>query len=642
MVTVYLAAEEKLSVGSTAESIDKKILELSQTITDRLDELNFELNNVDTYFKNYLSEEVFSKQYEQVYDDIDRIDLLYKQSQKWLTYLKKNITWDLDSKTDQMISLDLDYPQSILFDISRRFFQIRNRNKPTFIEKFRDSLLNKICDDDLTAHYQLFLFYKRIIYTEVKGFGAMAFSYMWRHKNNATIYEMNEVKNERMQSIIKYTELFKNIMKTTRNFIRRCDVKYYKDNKTYASFENMYYTTVLFREHFEPIETIIEWEIPNAFRLCQLHNDCDDNNHRYDKICPGLIKNCQRALTIEYCQRKEGDQRSTKNYYWMRIRNLEKSMDLGDTYRQCQPNSLHKINNFHTDYIKNIQLPIYCDCIDDSIYTRSTNTIRAFSLLWSQTSANNMVATGARLVAKDRMIHIQLREGKLLPYGEIDKKTERWIPLPSFEYNKNFPHVAIDLNDKRYLLTENIDFILINHLWAKTICLQKLAFDEEHLLTGVRFNYEHLGKGLEKRLKLEAKFVGFNYQHGNITSKRKYIKQSCKKLPELILNNPDDPLKFETHPHDSKENQFITIRASDLIKDASQTTIPFFDLLEVAPETSVPLNGIELFHKGQLDGSSGGYISLKLYPLNLTMYMNPPLFHDFLNIENITVPKFGT
>ncbi|XP_044020434.1 uncharacterized protein LOC122860604 [Aphidius gifuensis] len=577
-------------------------------IAMKLDELTLQMNNIGSNIENYILEQEYSRQYEKLWDNFDRIGFLYNETRRWAKSEEKNKTWDLQSRTNQMISLDSDYPQSI------------------------------------TPHHELFSLYKQIIYTEVQSMAAMAFAYMWRNENDKAINELNEVKMERIKSIIEYTSLFKNKMKIARNFIRRCEANYKGNknmigNKTYASFNNMFHTIVLFREHFEPTDTITEWEIPDPFRLCQIHNDCDDEKHRYDDICPGWIINCRRALTIEYCQRNEEDQTSTKKYYWMIVRNLEKSMNFGNTNHACEPFSFHRMNIFHTDYIKNIQIPVYCDCIDDSIYTRN-KTIRGLSLLWSQTS-DNMVATGARLVAQDRMIHIQLREGKLLPYGEIDKKTERWIPLPTFEYYENFPNVAIDSNGKRHSLSENIDFVSIHHLYARTICLQKLTIDEEHLLTGVRFNYEYLGKGLERRFKLEVKYVGFNYQYGNITTERKYEEKSCRKLPELILNNPDDPLKFNTHPHDSKEDQFITIRASDLIKDASQSTIPFFDLSEIAPETSLPITGIELFHKGQIDGTSGGYVSLKIYPINLTMYMNPPLLPDTLNIQNITIPEFG-
>lgn len=89
----------------------------------------------------------------------------------------------------------------------------------------------------------------------------------------------------------------------------------------------------------------------------------------------------------------------------------------------------------------------------------------------------------------------------------------------------------------------------------------------------------------------------------------------------MALSNPDNPLKFKINMEDSKDNQFMTIGTTDLIKDASQTFIPFIDLLEVTTTPSVPLNGIQLFHKGQANGTSGGYISLKIYPVDLSGYL---------------------
>ncbi|XP_044020446.1 uncharacterized protein LOC122860615 [Aphidius gifuensis] len=478
-----------------------------------------------------------------------------------------------------------------------------------------------------------------IIHSEVQGMAAMTFAYMWRFKNKNSSHEMDEIKNERIESIIEYTGLFKNEMKFAKNFIRRCDVdnKNIIGNKTYASFENMFYKIVIGHKQFKAFPKLNRCNDFNAFKLCQVHDDCYDNNHNYDEICSGWIANCQKAWVINFCQRMERNQTSDKNYYWIKVKEDDDFINYGDTSYSCQLEQNYE--TFYTDILtsfRNMIRPMYCDCVDDYIHTQS-DTIRAISLLWSQTS-DNMVATGARLVAKDRMIHIQLREGKLLPYGEIDKNTERWVPIPTFKYKRNFPNVAIYKNGTEYTLEENKDFLPIHHLYAKTICLQKLTFDENHLLTGVRFNYEYLGQDLERHFKLEAKYVGFNYEYGNITAQTKYHEQSCKQLPELILNNPDDPLKFNTHPHDSKKNQFITIRASDLIKDASQTTIPFFDLLEIAPNTSQPITAIELFHKGQLDGTSGGYVSLKIYPINLTMYMNLPLINDSLIIDNTTIP----
>ncbi|XP_044020397.1 uncharacterized protein LOC122860581 [Aphidius gifuensis] len=638
IVTIYLAAEQQFSPDETANRVNDNIFDLSQTIANRLDKLNSELNNIEIFIKNYLAAKDYSDQYEHVHDYIDRIDFLYKESQKWARYLKENKTWDLDSKIDQMISLDLDYPQAVLFQLGRYFFQIRRRPKPTFLHKFYDAILqdtnSTLCDQDVTPHYQLFSFYKKLIYTEVKGFAAMAFSYLWK---NGSTSEMEAVQSKRIKSIIEYTKLFQEKMKFSKNFIRRCNAKEKEEliiigNKTYASFNNMYYTTVLDMSNF-----MLYTENPKpTFRMCQLHNECTGQSHSYDKICPGWISNCKEVWSIDYCERNEEDQTSTKNYYWIKYTELDtrKEKILGDKNHPCKSTQLsNEVLGGSPIFKKTTEhYPVYCDCVDENI-RRQSKSIRAFSFLW--------VATGARIVAQDRMIHIQLREARLLPNGGIDKESERWIPLPTFKYRKNFPNVAIYANGTKYQLKENIDFGPIHNHHDKEICLQKIISDEELLLTDVRFDYDFNTADFGKRFRLKAKYVGFNYRNGTITHKMERKGPSCKDLPELILNNPDDPLKFNTHPHDSKENQFITIRASDLIKDASQTTIPFFDLLEIAPKTSVPLNGIELFHKGQIDGTSGGYISLKLYPLNLTMYMNPPkLLPDMSNLKNITMPEF--
>ncbi|XP_044020457.1 uncharacterized protein LOC122860624 [Aphidius gifuensis] len=578
----------KLAPDDKLYQIDKSISKISDVVAMKLDNITLQINNIESNIENYILEREFLRQYEVVYDKIDRIDFLYNETRLWAESLGKNKSWDLQNKTDEMLSLGPDYPQSMK------------------------------CED-MTPQYQLFSLYKQLIYTEAQGMAAMAFACAWRVKHTSFLYELDEIKYERIRSIIEYTGLFKNKMKFARNFIRQCDAKYKidknrKGNNTYASFNNMYYTTVLDRANFI---LYAENKRP-TFRLSQLHNESIDHSHSYDKICPGWISNCKEVWSIDYCERKEENQTSTKNYYWIKYTELStrKEKIFGDKSHPCKSTKLSNevlggspIHRKTTEYY-----PVYCDCKDDSIDT-DNKSIRAFSLLW--------VVTGARLVAKDRMIHIQLREGKLLPYGEIDKNTERWVPLPTFKYEKKFPNKAIHEDGKEYALNEYVHFISIQALYSKVLCLQKLTLDGQYLLIGVRFKYDH-----SNHLRLETKYIGFNHENGNINTDTEFQEQSCKQLPELILNNPDDPLKFNTHPHDSKENQFITIRASDLIKDASQTTIPFFDLLEVAPEISVPISGIELFHKGQLDGTSGGYISLKIYSLNLTTYMNLPSFYD--------------
>lgn len=42
---------------------------------------------------------------------------------------------------------------------------------------------------------------------------------------------------------------------------------------------------------------------------------------------------------------------------------------------------------------------------------------------------NSRVVTGLSFVKKNRIIHIQIQEGKLLPMGLIDKDSVQWVPV---------------------------------------------------------------------------------------------------------------------------------------------------------------------------------------------------------------------
>lgn len=228
VITIYQGAEQKLT--KTFDSMNKNITELSETVEDKFGKLTLPINNIEINFENYVSRRKLAHRYEKIYEYVDRLDFLYNETQKWSRYIKENKPWDIEGRTKQMVSLDRDYPQAILHDLKRIFFRTNQKVTSNFLNRFRNLSLQIECDDNLTPHYQLFSLYKQIIYTEVQGFAAMAFSYMWICKNKNVLDEMHEVKNQRIQNIIDYTNLFKNTMKDTRNVIRRCDVNQ-RDNK---------------------------------------------------------------------------------------------------------------------------------------------------------------------------------------------------------------------------------------------------------------------------------------------------------------------------------------------------------------------------------------------------------------------------
>lgn len=222
ITTIYLGTQTKLAPDETLHQIDRNILKISEIVAMKLNDITSQINNIESNIENYILEREFLKQYEEIYNKIDRIDFLYNETQLWANSLSSNKSWDLERKTDDMISLGADYPQSVLFELKKMFFQTRKSKKQLFLNTFFNVLQMK-CDENITPHYQLFSFYKQIIYAEVQGMAAIAFAYVWRAKHNSYTHELEEVRYERIKNIIEYTRLFKNKMKLAKNFIRRCD-----------------------------------------------------------------------------------------------------------------------------------------------------------------------------------------------------------------------------------------------------------------------------------------------------------------------------------------------------------------------------------------------------------------------------------
>ncbi|XP_044005098.1 uncharacterized protein LOC122850133 [Aphidius gifuensis] len=411
------------------------------------------------------------------------------------------------------------------------------------------------------------------------------------------------------------------------NFVRRCDpIKQQKD-VTYAGFDNLVYAFVTNQQTFEPKnrETCKKFcgEIITSTPECEKKNNC----RKYETICSGKITGCRGDASYEVCPRQKNDNSSARNYHW--IKNKDNNIYYGNANKACtsmksiETKSIITWLPYQMSWLPSFALTncrsCICQCVDDRIDTNSQK-IRGFSYMWSNTS-DDMVATGARLVAQDRMIHIQLREAKLLPLGKINVTSERWVPLPKFKYQNNFPSVAIYPDGTQISLKEGRDFGVAKFIHTK-ICLQTLKIDDEYLLSAVRFNDFGFIKS-KNCISLDAKFVKFNYSSGNISSDVYQWAPPLRQPPqltELIINQPDDPLKFKTNLQDSMNNQYIKIGVTDLIKDASQTTIPFFDLQEVTTKPSAPISAIELIHKGH--GSSGGFISLKIHLINLSFFMD--------------------
>lgn len=80
------------------------------------------------------------------------------------------------------------------------------------------------------------------------------------------------------------------------------------------------------------------------------------------------------------------------------------------------------------------------------------------------------VVTGLRFVKKNRIIHLQIQEGKLLPKGKIDVDTVHWVPPEEYK-----------ISDRK--IFNGQDYHTLS--WEKrAIDLDDLEADEGYIVTG--------------------------------------------------------------------------------------------------------------------------------------------------------------
>lgn len=100
--------------------------------------------------------------------------------------------------------------------------------------------------------------------------------------------------------------------------------------------------------------------------------------------------------------------------------------------------------------------------------------------------------TGLRFIKKNRIIHLQIQEGKLLPRGNIDSTTVRWVPVDDYK-----------ITDRQ--IFNGQDFFTMN--WEqRRLDLDDLNTAEGRILTGkiiaTKMSFE----------RLFSKFVGVRFK----------------------------------------------------------------------------------------------------------------------------------
>ncbi|KAL1401434.1 hypothetical protein pipiens_006596 [Culex pipiens pipiens] len=235
----------------------------------------------------------------------------------------------------------------------------------------------------------------------------------------------------------------------------------------------------------------------------------------------------------------------------------------------------------------------FCLCDDAKHSDRYINMRESVSDL-----KNNKVVTGMRFVKKNRIIHLIVQQGRLLPRGQIDNGTLEWVE----PHNYNLLSTNVRVGRDYHTLNRN----------NRSLDLDDLYVPQGYVVTGVRFRL------LDNHLNLEIRMTEMNFATGQLVDPDKSTwigndntERSVDTRTECELDRPHVPLlSLVKSLPDSASNQFIQFRASDRNMDAAQTTVPFFDAQPVVPVRPVPLSGAGLFHKGR--PGFGGFVAPKV------------------------------
>ncbi|XP_066151754.1 uncharacterized protein [Euwallacea fornicatus] len=230
----------------------------------------------------------------------------------------------------------------------------------------------------------------------------------------------------------------------------------------------------------------------------------------------------------------------------------------------------------------------YCICLCDS----TINSHRHICLKVAVAdSKSNRIVTGVKFVKVKQILHIQIQEGKLLPYGVVDQDTVRWVDLDTC------------LVGSRQMLNE--DYFMMTYS-QRSVALDDLEVDGNYVITGVGFK---LTDGV---IHLQVYSDPFDWTTGEINHRfRKNISRGVTGRFKINIEAPDIPTRttLPSQPHNNI-NKLIQFTHSDFGKDAAQNTIPFLDVQEVAAEPAVPLSGVGIYYKG--NEGYGGFVAPRI------------------------------
>ncbi|XP_034950421.1 uncharacterized protein [Chelonus insularis] len=231
-----------------------------------------------------------------------------------------------------------------------------------------------------------------------------------------------------------------------------------------------------------------------------------------------------------------------------------------------------------------------CKCYCDDVYNRLS--VRAFCQdLVSSNTELGYVITGLRFAMKNRVILIEIQQGKLVR-GNIDQNTIHWKTRDKCEYHGylTYDHRSIQLDDVFVPPGEVITAVTWDRYDRPT---NKLGHKIGRLSLSVRGTLlDDYGNLMPEHWTAYHKF---------------YVRRS-----HLKVNRVDIPTSVTTKGQEigGPNKYYIKFRPTDWFKDFAQHVVPFIDLQEVVTYPPKPLSGIGVYYRAT--EGFGGFLAFKV------------------------------
>ncbi|XP_044253043.1 uncharacterized protein LOC123004011 isoform X2 [Tribolium madens] len=489
----------------------------------------------------------------------------------------------------------LDDPKnSINESLTRLHYVVEQKN--LFVESEKEIEGDMLCNSHQSPQQVLFSLYNAISLTELKGYTMIQFAYMLKRlygEGNFTTESQiaREHFQERTTNII---DAVKSAMSSASRDLWKCDPKRHVSGETYVEVTQLLQGYIQNEVDLNPEGTCRE----NCaeYTYTKSHGCYKNLWCRQQRRCHGKVINCKYVDSDMWVCPADNQSR---RYEYVEYEN---GRVLGR--KQACRRGTSKVDSWWRWLFWHCS---YCFCLCDE---QGVNSDRYINLRASIADIqNNRVVTGLRFVKHNRIIHLQIQEGKLLPRGNIDVTTVHWVPVEEYKIT--------DSN-----VVNGQDYHTLS--WEKrAVDLDDLTTDEGFVVTGVRF------KLIGSHLNFEIYTTPFDYETGQLIDPE--TKSMYKDNPNtdsslykprtrVRLTNPDISTRSPSPSlPDSKTDQYIEFTNTDMDRDAAQTTVPFFDAQPVDSLQPVPLTGAGIFHKGQK--YFGGFIAPKLITYDFSKHL---------------------